>query len=214
MTQRGYRRLTHFLFIFLFVVFFLLYLLLSQRKSASLAGGGWGNLEKNLGQVELSEIRSGGFIVDRFPLDAAINLSDVDFDENVLTCRATLHNEGVELIKVAMDIYGTVLVNVSNTNPGLCASYYYYSGGTDPLAPDYAAFLADPGSRFHVYPPEEKHIELRANRLDYPTEFMLEPDETKHLVLLFWVDEAAHPLVTDQDRANYSVTVKFTARTP
>lgn len=214
MTQKQYRRLTHFLFFFLFLVFFLLYLLLSRRydhASATGGGTGWRDRRLALGTVTISDVRSGGFIVDEFPIPAPTTPEAEDFDRQVLVCRAKLYNEGETAINVSAGIYGTALGQKSDDDEGLCCAVYHDTGD-DPVSPDYGAFLADGANGFQVSARSEKNLVLYEARSTYPLQFTMDPGETRYLTLIFWVDENVRPAVTDLDRDAYSVTVKLTSR--
>lgn len=216
MTQKTYRRVTRFLFCFLFLVFFLLYLLLSQRydrAGVNRGGGGWRNRSLALGAVTVSEVRSGGFILDEFPFPGPTAPEKDDFLKNVLVCRAELINEGGGPVDVTVGIHGTALAEGGgDANPGLCGGFYYYEGETDPIGGDYASLLSDPGAGLKVYDRGERNMELYLAEGAYPTRFRMEPGGARTLVLFFWVDEDEMDFITDLDREGYSVTVKLTSR--
>lgn len=210
MSQKSYRRLTRILFLFLFLLFLLLYLLL-QGKSGGRPGGhggpNWIERTLPLGDVQVSDVRSGGFIVDEFPLPASTSLGDEDFNENVISVSTSVYNEGEVTVTVTPSIYGTQKAENANANPGLHCGFYTYSGDIDPASGDYASFLSK--SDWSVTPRHEKALELHIK--DEPA-FALAPGETRHVVLFFWADTDVVPTLTDQERNEYSVTVKLTSR--
>lgn len=210
MSQKSYRRLTRFLFLLLFLLFLLLYLLL-QGKSGGRPGGhggpNWIERTLPLGDVRVSDVRSGGFIVDDFPLPASTSLDSGDFNENVIAVSTSIYNEGETAVTVTPSIYGTRKAENANANPGLHCAFYTYSGDTDPAGGDFAAFLSN--SDWSVTPHQEKALELHVRG---EAAFTLEPGETRRVILFFWADAAKVPTLTDQERGEYSVTVKLTSR--
>lgn len=209
MTQKGYRRLTRFLFTFLFLVFVLLYLLLSQshdRGSATGGGMGWKSRSLSLGDVAVSETRSGGFIVDEFPFPASTHLGAEDFSRQVLVCRTGVENQGEGAVTVSLSIHGTRLDTEDTAPEGLNCGVYHYSGVADPVGADYPAFL----DRVQALPPDAQRLTLWQE--PDSGRFTLEPGERRELVLFFWVDDGAVPTLTDLDRERYSVTAKLTSR--
>lgn len=214
MSQKTYRRLTRFLFLLLFLLFFLLYLLLSgqpghRRRGGGGGAGGWEERRLTLGDVQVSEIRSGGFLVQEFPEIESTSVSAGDFPQKLTLCATSVHNEGESAVNVSLAVSGTVHSPDAPVNPGLCCAVYHYAGDADPAGGDYAALLSD-GS-WTALPHDRQNLELWISRLR-PMVFQLQPGETRRLVLLFWVDEAVLPTVTELDRNAYSVTVKLTSR--
>ncbi len=210
MSQRNYRRLTRGLFLFLFLVFFLLYLLLSGRPEHSTrtgSGSHWKERHLTLGEVRVSEIRSGGFIVNEFPIPGATRMGDADFNENVLRCSTSVYNEGEVAVEVTASIYGTKKNDVAILNPGLCCGFYHRDGAEEAADEDFAALLSSP--RWEKTPRSEKNLELY---IQDSSSFRLEPGETRSLSLLFWVDADHVPTLTNLEREGYSVTVKLTSR--
>lgn len=209
MSQKSYRRLTRALFLLLFLLFLLLYLLL-QGKSGGRPGGGSGSnwMERTLplGDIQVSDVRSGGFIVDEFPIPASSLMGSEDFNENIIAVTTTLHNEGDVAVDITPSIYGSRKAEDANANPGLCCGFYTYSGEADPAGGDYAAYLS--GGGWTVTPHSEKALELRVRE----AAFSIPPGELRHIVLLFWVDEEQLPTLTDLERNSYSVTIKLTSR--
>lgn len=210
MTQRSYRRLTRILFLVLFLFFLLLFLLL-QGKSSGRVGGqsgpNWIERTLPLGDVLVSEVRSGGFIVDEFPIPASTTLDSEDFNENIIVVTTSVYNTGTETVDVTPSIYGTKKVEGTELNPGLNCGFYHYSGDTDPANADIAAFLT--GSGWNAILRGEKDLSLHVKD---SAAFSLAPGETRHLVLFFWVDESRVPTLTDMERSAYSITVKLTSR--
>lgn len=210
MSQKSYRRLTRILFLLLFLLFLLLYLLL-QGKSGGRPGGhggpNWIERTLPLGDVQVSDVRSGGFIVDEFPIPASTLLKNGDFNENVIAVSTSVYNEGEVAVTVTPSIYGTQKAENANANPGLHCGFYTYSGDTDPAGGDFVALLS--AADWSVVPRQEKALELHVKG---EAALTLEPGETRHAVLFFWVDANAVPTLTDQERNEYSVTVKLTSR--
>lgn len=210
MTQKQYRRLTRGLFFFLLLVFFLLYLLLSHqydRAGPSGGGSGWRNRRLALEPIQVSEVRSSGFIVDEFPFSASTTPTDQDFDQNLLVCAAQVTNTGTVRVNVDVSIHGTDLKDGSPPPQGLCCGFYHH-GGEDPYQGDYAAFFAPPAAQALGEP----RLTLWLQEGDSPRSFSLAPGETRYLTLCFWVDQDVLPTLTDLDRESYSVTVKLTSR--
>ena len=209
MSQKTYRRLTRFLFLFLFLVFLLLYLLLSRRydrASANGGGYGWRNRNLALGDVKISDVRSGGFIVDEFPFGQSTSPAAEDFDRQVAVCRTHIVNEGEVAVNVGMSIHGTRLGEGDAPLYGLNCGAYTYAGEDDPAGADYAAFL----TRTSALPPDGQRLTLWQEP-DGGT-MRIPAGESRSLVLFVWVDEAEVPTLTDLDRERYSVTVKLTSR--
>lgn len=211
MSQRNYRKLTRFLFLLLFLLFFLLYLLLRGQTGGRPTGGTgreqWEERHLTLGQIQVSEIRSGGFIVDQFPLPASTVVGDGDFDENVIICATSVHNEVPVTVTVTPSIYGSQTTESGTPNPGLCGGFYSYGDTADPGSEGYAALLSGPD--WTTIPHGEKALELH---IKGSAAFSLEPGETRQIVLFFWTDGAEVPTLTDRERLEYSVTVKLTSR--
>lgn len=210
MTQKQYRRLTRGLFLFLFLVFFLLYLLLSHsydHASANGGGTGWRNRKLALEPIQVSEIRSSGFIVDEFPFSGSTDPAAEDFHKRLLVCNAQVTNSGTAAVNVGVSIHGTDLKDGSPPPEGLCCGFYHY-GGEDPVGEDYAAFLSAPATERLTEP----RLSLWLQERLYPQSFRLEVGETRYLTLFFWVDQSVVPTLTDLDQESYSVTVKLTSR--
>lgn len=210
MSQKSYRRLTRILFLLLFLLFLLLYLLL-QGKSGGRPGGhggpNWIERTLPLGDVQVSDVRSGGFIVDEFPIPASTSLGDEAFNENVISVSTSVYNEGELPVTVTPSVYGTQKAENADANPGLHCGFYTYSGETDPAGGDFAALLS--GVDWSAAPRHEKALELH---IKGEAAFTLEPGETRRIVLFFWADADVVPTLTDQERNEYSVTVKLTSR--
>lgn len=209
MSQKRYRKLTRFLFVFLFLVFLLLYLLLSRRydhAGPNGGGTGWRNRSLSLGDVKVSDVRSGGFIVDEFPFSDVTAPGAADFSDRVLVCRTHVQNEGDVAVNVALSIHGTRLGEGETPPAGLCGGVYHYAGETDPVGADYAAFL----TQAQAVDPDPQRFSLWREDDAYP--IRLEAGESRTLVLFFWVDSRSVPTLTDLDRDHYSVTVKLTSR--
>lgn len=210
MSQRSYRRLTRFLFFFLFLVFFLLYLLLSGRPQYSTqtgGGSGWNERHLTLGDIRVSEVRSSGFIVDEFPIPASTRVGDEDFNENVILCSTSVHNEGEVAVEVTVSIHGSKKNDSGIPNPGLCCGFYHYPGQGEDPGEDFAALLG--ATPWVKTPHGEKNLALYVR--DGST-FRLAPGETRHISLFFWVDADEVPTLTNIERDDYSITVKLTSR--
>lgn len=210
MSQKNYRRLTRVLFLLLAVFFFLLYLLMgsSSVNGPNRTGAPqWRERRLELGEVRVSPVRSGGFLVDSFPIPASTVPSAADFDENVIRCSTTVYNEGTEPVDVTASVYGTRTGDDGEANPGLHCSFYSYQGDEDPAGSGLAVLLAQPG--WTEAPHGETALALHT-RDDGP--IRLEPGERRSIVLFFWTDAETEPALTDAVRSGYSVTVKLTSR--
>lgn len=209
MSQKTYRRLTRFLFAFLFLVFVLLYLLLSHgydRASPTGGGSGWRLRRLELGDVPVSDERSGGFIVDEFPFPASTHPGAAEFDKRLVLCRTAVVNQGEVAVDVALKIYGTRLDGEETPPAGLNCGAYHYSGEADPVGEDYMAFL----DRAQAAPPDAQALVLWQEAGGGA--FRLEAGASRELVLFFWVDDGTVSTLTDLARERYSVTVKLTSR--
>lgn len=209
MKPKTYRRLTHFLFAFLFVMFFLLYLLLggAGRMPRKGGGGGWGKLHREMGTIRLSEVRSGGFALEELPVQEPTELGGENFNENVLRCDATLYNEGEGPIQVTLSVFGTQVLGTENR--GLTGTYTDYSPEEEPFkGGDYAAWLSQVGL---TRDPEGVNMTLYLSGGSSKT-LTLEVGETRQLSVLFWVDAAQVESLTNLDRGEYSATVKLISR--
>lgn len=210
MSQRSYRRLTRFLFFLLALFFSLLYLLMrssSMNGPTQTDGPQWRERRLTLGEIRVSAVRSGGFLVDSFPIPASTVPEAEDFDKNVIRCSTTVYNEGAEPVDVTVSIYGTRTGADGETNPGLHCAFYSSPGDDDPAAPELSALLSQPG--WTEAPHAENALALHTRK---GSPIRLEPGERRGIALFFWTDGGTLPTLTDAVRNGYSVTVKLTSR--
>lgn len=209
MKPKTYRRLTHLLFAFLFLVFLLLYLLLGGAGIRSQGkGDGWDTLHTQMGTIELSEVRSGGFALEPLPVQTPTSPGDEEFDRNVLCCEAALHNEGTGAIQVTVSVFGTEVLEDAASNEGLTGTYLEYPPETDPFdGGKYGAWMK---AASLTEDPQAKNMTLYMTGPD--NRITLEAGETRQVAFLFWVDSDQVQTLTDLQREGYSATVKLISR--